>query len=447
MTPARWTTQQVLGLAPDKGSVAAARRLTSPRTWSQLGATESLVFGRCQGSAKAPYQVTVDLTGPAFKCTCPSRKFPCKHGLALLLLWVEHGDLVGEAANAADFADEWASERRAKAEAKATKAAKAANRPAEVVDPEARARRQAEREAAMTAGLDELEQWLGDLVRQGLAGARRQPYAFWDSMAARLVDAQLPALADRVREVGGGVAIAGRHDWADTLLAECGRWQLAIHAWRRRATLGPATVGDLRTFLGWPRRANEVAAFERVRDRWVVAGVRQGENDRIASQRTWLWGQRTGRWVVLLDFAAAGAVLKVAQVAGSVVDDAVVVHPGSDPVRAALSGEERVVDRHTAPPGLRIAQAVDQLATWLAANPWRDRFPVALGGVVLVPGDGGRWWFQDEAGDRLPLSPYVEPWLVLALSAGTPATVTAEWERGVVYPMVVTPAAAEPVPV
>jgi uncharacterized Zn finger protein len=27
--------------------------------------------------------VSVDLSGPAFRCTCPSRKFPCKHGLAL----------------------------------------------------------------------------------------------------------------------------------------------------------------------------------------------------------------------------------------------------------------------------------------------------------------------------------------------------------------------------
>src|SRR5215213_1675944 len=99
----RWTTRQVLALAPDAKSVSAARALTTPRTWSELGCTDSLVFGKCQGSGKQPYQVTVDLTEPAFRCTCPSRKFPCKHGLALLLLWVEHGDAVGQADMAADF--------------------------------------------------------------------------------------------------------------------------------------------------------------------------------------------------------------------------------------------------------------------------------------------------------------------------------------------------------
>src|SRR3954471_17515194 len=100
MAAQRWTTQQVLALAPDPQAVRAARALTSLRTWADLGCTEALVWGKCQGTAKDPYQVTVDLNEPAFRCTCPSRKFPCKHALALLLLWVEHGDAVAEAAEA-----------------------------------------------------------------------------------------------------------------------------------------------------------------------------------------------------------------------------------------------------------------------------------------------------------------------------------------------------------
>ena len=82
MAAQRWTTQQVAALAPDPKVAAAARGLTSLRTWSELGCTDSLLWGKCQGSGKSPYQVTVDLTEPAFKCSCPSRKFPCKHGVA-----------------------------------------------------------------------------------------------------------------------------------------------------------------------------------------------------------------------------------------------------------------------------------------------------------------------------------------------------------------------------
>jgi hypothetical protein len=418
-----------------------------------------LVFGRCQGSGRQPYQVTVDLTEPAFRCTCPSRKFPCKHGLALLLLWVEHGDAVGEAAAATDFAHDWATDRAARRAA--TEARNGAG--GEVADPEARARRAAEREATMSAGLDELERWLGDLVRQGLAGARRQPYGFWDAMAARLVDAQMPALAERVRSVGGG--LAARADWADVLLAEAGRWELAVRAWRSRSRLDPAVVADLRVFLGWSRRADEVAGFERVRDRWVVAGVRQGQDDRILSQRTWLWGRQTGRWAVVLDFAAAGAALRTAHVVGAVVDDEVTLYPGSDPPRAVLSGAQQVVASGALPDAVPVAEAVDRLSVWLGANPWRDRLPLALADVVVIA-EGDRWWVQDEAGDRLPLAMVaapvvgggrrpaslttsalsVDPWTLLALSGGHPSVLVGEWEAGRVTPLAIAPTSTTPVP-
>src|SRR3954454_6582888 len=82
-----WTTGTVEGLAPDTASVTAARRLARPAPWSELGHDQRSLWGLCKGSGAKPYQVQVDLQeGPAYKCSCPSRKFPCKHALALLLL-------------------------------------------------------------------------------------------------------------------------------------------------------------------------------------------------------------------------------------------------------------------------------------------------------------------------------------------------------------------------
>lgn len=433
----------MLAQAPDQQSSKAARRLTNLRTWSELGCTDSLVFGKCQGSGKRPYQVTVDITGPAYQCTCPSRKFPCKHGLALLLLWAEHGDAVGEVAQAADHASDWASERAARASRRASRAAR---RREESPDPEAQARRQAEREAKMSAGFDELERWLGDLVRQGLAAARRQPPSFWENLAARMVDAQMPALADRVRDAG--TTLLAGPDWAEALLAEVGRWQLALRAWRGREHLGPAVLADLRAYVGWPRRPDELDGFERQADRWVVVGVRQGRTDRILNQRTWLQGQTTGRWAVLLDFAAAGGALQTAQVVGSVVEDELSLYPGSDPPRAALSDDRQVVGTGTPPASTTISETIDGLSAWFAANPWRERLPVVLREVVPVD-DAGGWWLQDRQGDRLRLASAADPWVLLALTAGHPATVAAEWDAGAVHPLAVTSSATssgEPVP-
>src|SRR3954465_13562573 len=138
----RWTGGQVAGLAPDASSLAAARRLARPGPWSATGSTATLVWGKCQGSGKTPYQVSDQVTGPAFRCSCPSRKLPCKHGLALLLLWVDGSGGVADTAEAAGFAQEWAAERSARAGARA---AGDAARQTRTPDPAAAAKRLEER--------------------------------------------------------------------------------------------------------------------------------------------------------------------------------------------------------------------------------------------------------------------------------------------------------------
>src|SRR5438477_10051910 len=132
----RWTVDDVLKLAPDAGSAGAARRLSLSAVWSQAGSSGSLLWGKCQGSAREPYQVPIDLNEPSFRCTCPSRKHPCKHGLALLLLWAEGDGSVAEEARPAEFAAEWVQRLAAKAPA---------GRVAAPPDPEAQARRLAQR--------------------------------------------------------------------------------------------------------------------------------------------------------------------------------------------------------------------------------------------------------------------------------------------------------------
>src|SRR5688500_17228008 len=81
-----WTTEQILALAPDASSASSGRGLAVSRNWASLGRNERAAWGGCKGSGSSPYQTRIELSEPAFKCTCPSRKFPCKHGLGLFLL-------------------------------------------------------------------------------------------------------------------------------------------------------------------------------------------------------------------------------------------------------------------------------------------------------------------------------------------------------------------------
>jgi len=84
------TAEQITNLAPDATSVKAGRALATNSKWLSRCVHEKALWGDCQGSGKTPYRTIVDLGNIAFKCSCPSRKFPCKHGLGLLFLYADN---------------------------------------------------------------------------------------------------------------------------------------------------------------------------------------------------------------------------------------------------------------------------------------------------------------------------------------------------------------------
>src|SRR5580658_762708 len=82
--------EKVEALAPDQSSLDAARKLLKASSWPLVASNGSgLVWGECQGSGATPYRVVVSESDAGYKCTCPSRKFPCKHSLALMWMRVE----------------------------------------------------------------------------------------------------------------------------------------------------------------------------------------------------------------------------------------------------------------------------------------------------------------------------------------------------------------------
>ncbi|WP_109507784.1 SWIM zinc finger family protein [Nocardioides speluncae] len=416
----RWTAEQVAKVAPDPSSLAAARRLASPGPWSDTGSTDQLVWGKCQGSGSKPYQVTVDLAGPAFKCSCPSRKFPCKHALALIMLWVDGAGTVASVETAADFAQAWAEQR-------AGTAARAAARTKAPPDPAAQAKRREERLSLMDAGIVDFSTWLGDLVRGGTAAARHQPCSWWDGTAARLVDAQLPGLAEQVRAMSSDVI--ARDDWADHLLATVGRWWTATRAWTARDRLSADEVGDLRAYLGWSFATDEIRSGDAVDDTWLVLGAHRSDNGRLQQQRTWLWGETTHEIVQVLDFAATGQALAVPQVVGAVLQATMARYPGTTVRRALFASDPVAIDtRRGLPAGGTVDDAWARAAEARAANPWAGRVPVILDSVWVTPGSPS--YVVDGTGGSVSLSADTAVWDLLATSGGRPVDVFGELERG-----------------
>ena len=115
-----FSEDQILALAPDDPSKKSGKELANPSKWVKREISERALWGECQGSGKLPYQTQVDLSNVAFKCTCPSRKFPCKHGLGLLLLYARDQKLFSKEAEPA-WVTEWLDKRNDREEKKTEK--------------------------------------------------------------------------------------------------------------------------------------------------------------------------------------------------------------------------------------------------------------------------------------------------------------------------------------
>jgi len=425
-----WTPERVLALAPDPSAARAGEGLAGAGKWVSAGTDGRTLWGECRGSGSQPYQVRVDTLEPAWRCSCPSRKLPCKHALGLFLRYAAAPGAL-PAAEPPPWVAEWTAQRGARSEKREARAAEAAVRP---VDAAAQARRGVRREERVSAGLEELALWTADLVRQGLASARTRPAAFWEGMAARLVDAQAPGAARLVRNLG---SLAGGGDgWDGRMLEALGRIRLLAAAWAGIDTLPAEVREEVRAALGWTLRQEEVLAAGTVRDRWRVLGRRVDEEDRLRVQRTWLRGRGTGRDALVLAFAAGREPLDPSFIPGTEVDAEVAFYPGALPLRAVAG------TRHAAPTPLAslpgyptAAAAVAAYAAALAAQPWIEAFPFPLAAVTPVQGGGG-WAVRDAEGAVLPLAGrFARPWELLALSGGRPLALFGEWNGDRLLPL------------
>ncbi|MPM60510.1 hypothetical protein SDC9_107361 [bioreactor metagenome] len=425
---------EVLGLSPDASSTKAAQGLQSPAKWPTLGCDESAVWGECQGSGSKPYQTQVDLSGPSFKCSCPSRKFPCKHGLALLLL--RSAGKVAQAEARPQWVNEWLDSRRDRAEKKEAKAAAVAAAP---VDPEAAAKRQNKRWSRVDEGLAELSLWMQDMLRQGLATLQLNDaatHAAWRNMAARLVDAQAPGMAARVTQLHEAASV--REDWTALLLAHLGQWQLLIDAARRREQLPSQMLADVMAAIGWSQdKAELLAASPAVADTWRVLGACQIEGQgRLVERRVWLWGEQTRRMALLQDYAHGGRGDERAWVVGRCYAGGLHFYPGAAPLRAMAADDCTLADpsgnasaslvEHSA-----AAQSWNDMAQRVAGNPLQTLQPLMLRDARLQRAEGHGWQALVMHGDaprvlRLDL-PDEQAWTLLATSGGHPLLLMGEW--------------------
>lgn len=150
-------------VAPNAKAIKNGRGLVLKNKLANLhkDAEGTILFGECRGSGKKPYEVSIDFVrpgDPTYRCSCPSRQFPCKHALGLLYAYSQ-GKPFSVAEVPADVAG-----KREKMEVRAEKKKERAKKPVKV-----NKKALSKKIAIQLEGLDLLENLIHDLTRSGLS--------------------------------------------------------------------------------------------------------------------------------------------------------------------------------------------------------------------------------------------------------------------------------------
>lgn len=285
-----------------------------------------------------------------------------------------------------------------------------------------------DRHEAFLRALEDLERWMSDTLRRGLAETRDQPPEFWEARAARMTDAKLPGVASILRRIA--LLPTAREDWSDITFSLLCRIQLLSDALRKLPELPPDLQHDVLTLLGQRQYRKELAQTRPgVQDEWSVLGTRRREEDIFVTDATWLHGRRTGQLGLLLEFTPRARVPETPWPAGCVLQGEVVYYLGAVRQRLFFKQDPERVDVATSIPKTHanFEDCAEAFSSQLSRNPWLESAGVAIDGARLRM-DSTDCHLIDQCGRRVAIDPEFEGlWKYLAVSAENFIPVFGEW--------------------
>jgi SWIM zinc finger len=400
--------EQILTLAPDEASKKSGKDLANPSKWVSKGANEQALWGEAQGSGSKPYQTQIDLSNIAFKCSCPSRKFPCKHGIGLMLFYARQKNVFTEN-NAPAWVTDWLNKRAEKEEKKVTQEDKP-------VDEAAQAKRQQARHLKVADGIEELRLWIKDIVRNGILSMPEKGPAFFENMAKRMVDAQAPGLANMVRNLGDvGFYNEG---WQNVFMNQLVSIYLITEGFKNNNTLNENLVQDIRTWIGFTQSQEELKEQTGITDTWLVLSKQTIEVDNITTERNWLYGTQSNQYALVLQFIVRGQGGQLSFTPGMFIQAELVFYPGVSPLRAIIKKQiaSNAVNNFTA---FNNWQQVADMETMLCKQmPVRSERPFIIQQLTPVQYNN-QWWLQDAAQEMMAIkNEHKMIWKLLAISGG-----------------------------
>ena len=423
-------SEQTAQYAPDPGTAARAARLATTRQWREPAGNGDFFWGECKSSGTIYYKVVIAMIEGRVKafCNCPVRHQFCKHNLALLELF----SLQPDGFKVSDEGPEWVIEILEKLYDRAPRYRERTETEEATLANQRRAARE-KRLREMNAGLVELEDWLVDLMRGGVAQLSGREESYWQQLGARMVDAKLGGIGNRVRGLAQLRTAADPHA---AMLAELADIYLLVRGFRRLEELPPLLQQEMLNQAGLNIKKEEVLALSGTEDTWFCCGQNEGSRDeQLFWRRTWLYGEQSEQYALLLDFAYGNKPYEDAPRPGQVLKGEMIYYPSSYPQRALLRSPGFVGEPVRLRPDANFTALSERFAATLEQNPWNNLLPAWLE-QVLPLSKNSEYFLIDSERRQLKLSCDERSWLrLLALSGGRPLRVFGEWNGAYFVPL------------
>lgn len=409
----------VNSLAPNQSAIMNGWGLVKKNKLVNLQCShdDTVLFGECMGSGSSNYVTSVDLIkpeNPVFRCSCPSRQFPCKHGLGLMYAYFN-----GKPFTPADIPADIL-EKREKSEKREEKKKEQVEKGPKKVNKSALQKKL----KTQLEGLDLLDKLLANLAQSGLGTMNAKTLKLLDEQVKQLGNYYLPGPQALLREFAG---LFEAREQPETI------YSLAIDKLVMLRALSRKSREYLQKRIEDPELAMDLtsALDEQLGHIWQLTDLKHyglmqsnvelvqlcfnslASEARKEYQDTGIWlNMQSGQVMETVNFRPFKAAKYIRE------DDSffevmqvpeLMVYPGGDlnprvrwenATSRSLGAADLVRIRELA--GKSVAEAVKTVKGQIK-NPLAEKFPLVLLEAARIGKVAGSWVMEDAAGGRLVL--------------------------------------------
>jgi len=412
--------EEALKLSNDQVTATQALKLIKSKYWTKKNRSHRIISGQFKGKSIQVYTPYIDLKGtPGFKCNCSSRRNPCKHSLALLLVFIDDETSFKSTNDFPKHINEWVANRDAgikviskSSSAEERLAASSANR--------------AKRIQIMKSGALDVQTWCQDVLRQGLASLEGQSETFWNGIIGRLVDNKLGGLVSSIRFIRN--TIQEESDWPSKVAIELGWLTRVLSSLQNLEDWPEAWQRELLRIGGIHIRKDELEGQKGIMDDWVRLSEMKGVNEDGGNYRySWFFGKKSGAYGELIEYNYQDDIFPKLPKIGFWFPGEMLFYPSPYPNRVLIKNIGYGLHALRPYPGTSELQKVNDIyLTALKQNPWIKKIPISLNG--MTPQNGANQEIIDRLGATMQVQAESDHWWnLMAISGGAPIPILGLW--------------------